>query len=250
MSRIALVLLILGLCLTFWLISSRPALIRGVADGMLVSPHRPDVAVRPAQDFNLLEARRTNLAVTVEHQSVTSSADAWYALYATANGHMPPARLIALFAQARQRYEWHYDDPRPTGAAILKQKLSRHGEAEGSIMLYTMMPSQDPWQDNFDNAPWPEESLVCRWRFHMPLWRFVVMVEYREPLPAGSLPPDADPAALAAFELRAYKSFALISADKEHALPAPSQNLPYPSKEFSRTRLSAALGPVRSTTQN
>ena len=249
MSRLVLMAFTVGLCLFVWLIASRPALVRGVADAMLVSPHRPGVAVSPAPEFTLLDARRTNLAVTVEHQSTASSADVWYALYETAD-RTPPARLVTLFAQARPRYEWHYDDPRPAGVTVFKHKLSRHETMEGGVMLYAMAPEQDPWQTDAAEVPWNSGSLVCRWRFHLPLWRFVIMVEYREPLPASDLPPDADPAALAAFELRAHRAFALLEDGKGQTLPVPSGNLPYPPPEFSRKKLGNTLGPVRVSAQN
>ena len=249
MSRFALMALAAGLCLIFWLITSRPALIRGVAEGMLVSPHRPGVAVRPAPEFSLRDARRASPAVAVEHQSMPSGADVWYALFETAD-RPSPARMVALFAQAKPRYEWSYDDPRPTGVSVLKHTLSRHGDTEGGVMLYTMTPDQDPWHTGSDEAPWTNGSLVCRWRFHIPLWRFVIMVEYREPLPASALPPDADPAALAAFELRASNAFTLLKTNKDQSLPAPSAKLPYPPQELCRTKLGKALGPVRSITQH
>lgn len=250
MSRFALVALIAGLCLIFWLISSRPALIRGVDGGMLVSPHRPDVAVKPAPTFNLIDARRANPAVEVEHQVTPSNADVWYALYATADVYTPPARLIVLFAQARPRYEWLYDAPRPKGADVLKHKLSQHDAMEGDIMLYTVTSDQDPWRADSEGISWSSGSLVCRWRFLFPMWRFVILVEYREQLQAGDLPPEANPAALAAFEVRAHKAFELLKASKEHPLPAPSQNLPYPPEGIAHVRLGTILGPVRASTRN
>ena len=251
MPRFVLLALVLGLCLIVWLIASRPALIRGVADGMLVSPHRPDMAVRPAPQFGIIDARRSTVSIAVEHQPTPSRADVWYALYTTKDEQIPPARLIVLFAQARPHHEWHYDAPRPTGFELFKQKTTRHNNTEGELMLYAIRPEQDPWlaEGTTDDAPWSSGSLVCRWRFLLPLWRFAVMVEYREPLPAAALPPDADPAAMAAFEQRAYAAFDLLDARMEDPLPVPSANLPYPPQGISRTRLADMLGPVRANTE-
>ena len=57
MFKIIIPILVIALA-AFVGMNAKSGLIRGVADGMLVSPARPAVAVKPAADFASVDARR------------------------------------------------------------------------------------------------------------------------------------------------------------------------------------------------
>ena len=65
MFKIIIPILVIALA-AFVGMNAKSGLIRGVADGMLVSPARPAVAVKPAADFASVDARRVDLSPSVQ----------------------------------------------------------------------------------------------------------------------------------------------------------------------------------------
>lgn len=81
MLRIIIPVLVVALVVVL-LVGKRGGLIRGVVDDMLVSPSRPTVAVAPRAGLKLLDARRADLAPTVQGNTLSStSVQVCYALY-------------------------------------------------------------------------------------------------------------------------------------------------------------------------
>ena len=211
-------------------------LIRGVAENMLVSPNRPDIAVSPAASFTLVDAYRADPAIMPMNTNVLATTKLWCARYASSS---PEARLFAMFGEVDDPWTWH---PSPKSPAKLLRRRDNVVIAgfDGTAMTYILPAEHDPWRIGPEPAPWNRGSLVWRFRFNAFFHHFTVLVEYREPLEDGI---ENDPAALAGFEKRAKSAFALLRG-KEGSLPRPTQNLPYPPRELKRSELGKTLGPV------
>ena len=101
MFKIIIPILVIALA-AFVGMNAKSGLIRGVADGMLVSPARPAVAVKPAADFASVDARRVDLSPSVQNSMLqATSVQAVYALYNHEGPQAAPAHLAALLAVSR-----------------------------------------------------------------------------------------------------------------------------------------------------
>ena len=221
--------------------NTRGGLVRGVADGMLVSPARPAVAVRPAPAFALADARRADLAPPVQGSMLHStSVQVFYALY---DRETPdPARLAAVLAISPQKETWPVQ-PEMDFPVLRHQALDLDGFS-GFADTYVLPAADDPWHDEAE--AWTGGSLVRRFTFILWFYKAKLIVEYREPLPAPTDLPLADNLpALAAFEGRALSSFNLLSGDAKKGgvtLPKPTERLPYPPAGVNRQALTAFIG--------
>ena len=72
MFKIIIPILVIALA-AFVGMNAKSGLIRGVADGMLVSPARPAVAVKPAADFASVDARRVDLSPSVQNSMLQAT---------------------------------------------------------------------------------------------------------------------------------------------------------------------------------
>ena len=98
MFKIIIPILVIALA-AFVGMNAKSGLIRGVADGMLVSPARPAVAVKPAADFASVDARRVDLSPSVQNSMLqATSVQAVYALYNHEGPQAAPAHFVALLA--------------------------------------------------------------------------------------------------------------------------------------------------------
>lgn len=222
--------------------NARGGLIRGVAEGMLVSPARPALAVRPAPGFVLEDARRADLSPKVPNSLLQStSVQVFYALY---GAEAPaPARVTALFAISQRDETWPVQPE--VGFPVLRhQRLDMDGFS-GFADTYVLPTLDDPWHSE-ETAAWAKGSLVRRFTFVLWFQRAKLIVEYREPLPVpAALPLEDDVPLLAAFEGRALASFRLLSGDAKKGgaeLPRPQERLPYPPASINRQALTAFVG--------
>lgn len=222
--------------------NTRGGLVRGVADGMLVSPARPAVAVRPAPGFALEDARRADLSPPVQGSMLHStSVQVFYALYGRETPE--PARLAALLAISQQKETWPVQPE--IGFPVLRHQAFDLDGFSGFADTYVLPAADDPWHDDA-GAAWAGDSLVRRFTFVLWFHKAKLIVEYREPLPSPSgLPLADDVPALAAFEGRALASFGLLSGDAKKGgvkLPKPEERLPYPPPDINRQALTAFIG--------
>ncbi len=234
---IALVFITIVSCTILGCISGQKPLIRGVAENMLVSPNRPDVAVSPAASFTLVDAYRADPAVMPMNSNVGVTVKLWCARYVSSR---PEARLIAMFGEVGDPWTWHPTPKSPGNLLHRKDNVITAG-LEGTSMTYILPVERDPWRIGPEPAPWNGNSLVCRFVFNAFFHYFTVLVEYREPLEDGI---ETNPVAIASFEKRAANAFALLRGTKEHPLPRVAQNLPYPPKELNRSELGKIFGPI------
>lgn len=106
MFKIIIPILVIALA-AFVGMNAKSGLIRGVADGMLVSPARPAVAVKPAADFASVDARRVDLSPSVQNSMLqATSVQAVYALYNHEGPQAAPAHLAALLAVSQNDETW------------------------------------------------------------------------------------------------------------------------------------------------
>lgn len=183
MLRILIPLLVVALVVVLF-VGKRGGLIRGVVDDMLVSPARPAVAVAPRADLKLLDARRADLAPTVQGNTLSStSVQVCYALYqrsmfaktpsvpdagdlliATAETVTAPAqplstqqsdaagektseaRLIALLAVAESPYTWPVQpDTDAHRLEILRTQKKELSGYFGVAETFVLPEAEDPW---------------------------------------------------------------------------------------------------------
>ncbi len=239
-QRIVFFSAVVAACIVFFLILRHPPLIRGLSGDMLYSPGRPDVAVRPVGAFKLVDACRADPTVFSEHEMMARvTAKVWYARYVLPTD---TARLIVLFASVDDPWTWTPTPRTPVFSSIREKDVYSAG-FEGVAATYVLPPERDPWRDDDEGSPWRGGCLVRRHVYQADLLRFNIIVEYREPLPATPIPIQDDPFRLAAFEMRAHDAFVLLRG-KDADFQRPTENLPYPPSEVSRTLLGKNLGSV------
>jgi len=242
MLKVIFPVLIAFVAVILFLLFRQPPLIRGIADDMLVSPNRPDVGFLAAPGFRLTDAARADPMIPIRHSQAHTTALVWYALYSSEN---QSARMAAMFAEIAEPYFWAPSPDKKPEGFIRKRDLVRDGY-EGTAMTFVLAPSQDPWREPDESAPWDAPCLTRRFVFPAFFLRFAIVVEYREPLIANAeIPIEDNLPALAAFEKRADEAFTLIRATDTAPLPRPGKNLPYPPKNVERTQLAALLGEAR-----
>lgn len=222
---------------------SGKGLIRGIADNMLVSPARPALAVRPAPDFRLVDARRLETSPSVQGSSLPStSVQVLYSLHQRPEtSGQQPARLLSLIALVEMdglRWPVQPETPPKTGN-LLRREAIRLYELDGTAETYQLADAADPWQSGLQDV-WQQGSLVRRFTFLLHLQQAKLMVEYREPLPPSPLPLADNLPLLAAFEQRAEASFSLL----KEQLPKPEQRLSYPPDSVNRKALTSWVGPL------
>ena len=216
MFKIIIPILVIALA-AFVGMNAKSGLIRGVADGMLVSPARPAVAVKPAADFASVDARRVDLSPSVQNsmlQAVSQNDETW------------PVEPELGFPAIRHK----------------KQDIDGFS---GFADTYVLDAKDDPWASG-EPAQWENGSLVRRFTFILWFYKAKLIVEYREPLPAPSdMPLEDNIPLLTAFEARALESFRLLNGDPKNGgveLPRPKEKLPYPPAGINRQALTDFIG--------
>ena len=226
--------------------NAKSGLVRGMADGMFVSPARPAVAVRPAPDLAFTDARRADLSPRVQNSMLeATSVQAAYALFQRdADTLRPvPARLLTLLAVSQKDEQWPVQPE--VDFPVLRHRTQELDGFSGFADTYVLPDLDDPWSLR-DEGTWAQGSLVRRFTFVLWFYRAKLIVEYREPLPApGTLPLQDDIPLLAAFEERALNAFRLLNGDPKEGgaeLPRPKEKLPYPPAEVNRQALTNFIG--------
>ncbi len=240
MFKIIIPILVIALA-AFVGMNAKGGLIRGVADGMLVSPARPAVAVKPAADFASVDARRVDLSPSVQNGMLqATSVQAVYAMYSRPQA---PAHLVALLAVSQNGETWPVE-PEPGFPPIRHKKQDINGFS-GFADTYVLDSKDDPWASD-EPGLWENGSLVRRFTFVLWFYKAKLIVEYREPLPAPSdMPLEDNIPLLAAFEARALEAFQLLNGDPKNGgveLPRPKEKLPYPPAGINRQALTDFIG--------
>ena len=161
MFKIIIPILVIALA-AFVGMNAKGGLIRGVADGMLVSPARPAVAVKPAADFASVDARRVDLSPSVQNGMLqATSVQAVYALYSRPQA---PAHLVALLAVSQNGETWPVE-PEPGFPPIRHRKQDINGFS-GFADTYVLGSKDDPWASD-EPGLWENGRLVRRVTFHL-----------------------------------------------------------------------------------
>lgn len=215
MFKIIIPILVIALA-AFVGMNAKSGLIRGVADGMLVSPARPAVAVKPAADFASVDARRVDLSPSVQNSMLqATSVQAVYALYNHEGPQAAPAHLAALLAVSQNDETWPVEPE--LGFPAIRHKKQDIDGFSGFADTYVLDAKDDPWASG-EPAQWENGSLVRRFTFILWFYKAKLIVEYREPLPAPSdMPLEDNIPLLTAFEARALESFRLLNGDPKTA---------------------------------
>ena len=214
MFKIIIPILVIALA-AFVGMNAKSGLIRGVADGMLVSPARPAVAVKPAADFASVDARRVDLSPSVQNSMLqATSVQAVYALYNHEGPQAAPAHLAALLAVSQNDETWPVEPE--LGFPAIRHKKQDIDGFSGFADTYVLDAKDDPWASD-EPAQWENGSLVRRFTFILWFYKAKLIVEYREPLPAPSdMPLEDNIPLLTAFEARALESFRLLNGDPKN----------------------------------
>ena len=233
---VPLVIIMIGAVIVFSILRGG-GLIRGVADGLFVSPARPSVAVVPARGFELTDTARVVLSPRVQGSGLQStSVPVTYALFRH-EGEAGPGRLLVLLAISdTDRMEWPVR-PDAVFPSFRQRSVTIDGE-EGIAETFVLPERSDPWRREASSVR-NGESLVRRFTFLLWFRKAKLIVEYREPLPSSSLPLEDNLPLLAAFEGRARDAFALRSGD---GLARPDRQPPYPPESVSRRELTRYIG--------
>ena len=246
MFKIIIPILVIALA-AFVGMNAKSGLIRGVADGMLVSPARPAVAVKPAADFASVDARRVDLSPSVQNSMLqATSVQAVYALYNHEGPQAASAHLAALLAVSQNDETWPVEPE--LGFPAIRHKKQDIDGFSGFADTYVLDAKDDPWASD-EPAQWENGSLVRRFTFILWFYKAKLIVEYREPLPAPSdMPLEDNIPLLTAFEARALESFRLLNGDPKNGgveLPRPKEKLPYPPAGINRQALTDFIGVTR-----
>ena len=211
MFKIIIPILVIALA-AFVGMNAKSGLIRGVADGMLVSPARPAVAVKPAADFASVDARRVDLSPSVQNSMLqATSVQAVYALYNHEGPQAAPAHFVALLAVSQNDETWPVEPD--LGFPAIRHKKQDIDGFSGFADTYVLDAKDDPWASD-EPALWENGSLVRRFTFILWFYKAKLIVEYREPLPAPSdMPLEDNIPLLTALETRALESFRLLNGD-------------------------------------
>ena len=162
MFKIIIPILVIALA-AFVGMNAKSGLIRGVADGMLVSPARPAVAVKPAADFASVDARRVDLSPSVQNSMLqATSVQAVYALYNHEGPQAAPAHLAALLAVSQNDETWPVEPE--LGFPAIRHKKQDIDGFSGFADTYVLDAKDDPWASD-DPALWENGSLVRRFTF-------------------------------------------------------------------------------------
>ena len=216
MFKIIIPILVIALA-AFVGMNAKSGLIRGVADGMLVSPARPAVAVKPAADFASVDARRVDLSPSVQNSM--------------------------LLAVSQNDETWPVEPE--LGFPAIRHKKQDIDGFSGFADTYVLDAKDDPWASD-EPAQWENGSLVRRFTFILWFYKAKLIVEYREPLPAPSdMPLEDNIPLLTDFEARALESFRLLNGDPKNGgveLPRPKEKLPYPPAGINRQALTDFIG--------
>lgn len=143
MFKIIIPILVIALA-AFVGMNAKSGLIRGVADGMLVSPARPAVAVKPAADFASVDARRVDLSPSVQNSMLqATSVQAVYALYNHEGPQAAPAHLAALLAVSQNDETWPVEPE--LGFPAIRHKKQDIDGFSGFADTYVLDAKDDPW---------------------------------------------------------------------------------------------------------
>ena len=191
MARVLIPLLILAVAAVVVVARRGGGLVRGVADGMLVSPARPAVGVRPAPSFHLMQACRLEGTPPASAAPISAPPRAlfWYALYEHDNANhaeQGPAELVALLGMAESPYTWIAGDGAPgaDGEMEPERGLRRASRAvmDGHTVFtatFRVPPKANPWPRS--DGVWNMGCLARRFAFRLFQNKARLVVEYREP---------------------------------------------------------------------
>ena len=156
MFKIIIPILVIALA-AFVGMNAKSGLIRGVADGMLVSPARPAVAVKPAADFASVDARRVDLSPSVQNSMLqATSVQAVYALYNHEGPQAAPAHFVALLAVSQNDETWPVEPE--LGFPAIRHKKQDIDGFSGFADTYVLDAKDDPWASD-EPALWENGSL-------------------------------------------------------------------------------------------
>ncbi len=249
---------------------------RGLIASSFVSTARPTLVFTPVSGFKPDASGLTD--VSPEADKGFPSARAWYAVYSGGNANaavleateseavplpLPGERARLVFLLSEVTHEtWKWDmDVRPASPSLraFSDSIGPLNFEEATFVLSPGFQAGDPRLpiDPFDGLftdpgqPWRRGSLVRRYTALPEIQRVKIIIEYREPLPAGfdAATPDVQDFLpldmLLAFERRAHAAFTLAGAVPDNAAETIQTPLS-PPEGFSRRALGAMLGLLRS----
>lgn len=216
-----------------------------LTQGVLSSNAHPAMAVAPAEGFMPVAHGATSVGVPL-NASLTAAASArvWYALHAGAE-----RQLAAFLAEVGDSLRWSLNpgmvDRR--GLRMLHEGELTLAGAEMSAYTYVRPAAMDPWMRAFADhgKGWEGDVLLRQYVWWSMGDQVKVVVEYREPVPAGT---DLvfDGMALRAFNQRADASFRLLRKEQGDTLPSDIVYVRQDEARISPRLLAGVLGEAMS----
>ena len=193
----------------------------GAAEGVLSSNAHPAMAVLPAAGFEPVAHGVTDVGVPLNSSlTATASARVWYALHADKTG---ARQLVASLAEVGNSLEWSLNPGMidRQGLPMLNEGAASRAGAALTFYTYVRPAAKDPWMRPFADhgKGWEGGVLLRQYTWWSMANQVKVVVEYREPVPAGA-DLSYDPTALRAFEERADAAFTLLRKERGDLLPS------------------------------
>ncbi|MCH5277676.1 MAG: DUF4851 domain-containing protein [Desulfovibrionaceae bacterium] len=227
-------------------------LMRGVArapgsltQGVLSSNTRPAAAVVPAAGFLPVAHGATSVGVPFNASlTATASARVWYALHADT-----ARQLVASLAEVEGALQWSLN---PSMIDRLGLRVFHEGRVSlsGAEMLtytYVRPAARDPWMRPFADhgKGWDGDVLLRQYTWWIVGDQTKVMVEYREPVPAGT-DLEYDRMALGAFNQRADAAFTLLRGERGDEFPLEISYVREDEARVNQRQLAGVLGEAMS----
>lgn len=235
-----LIICVIG-ALCFFLLGIQPQQ-RGLYNDMLLSTARPALCVVPGDKLCLLESGWCDVQPPARVSGTQGQARVWYALYEARN---PDRRLLVLFAETGNLWEWPYTFQKNHRDWARVHKLSWEGMTlhQGA---YVLEPDRDPWGYHAEGV-WAAGSVVQHVMVLRQFNTFKVIVEYREPLSLvqGDIPVLEDIPALAGLQQRSTRSFRLLRQEGGKENFGAVQRLEKAPSVLSRRVLAHWLGEIQ-----
>lgn len=192
----------------------------GMTGGVLSSNAHPAVAVLPSAEFAPVAHGVTDVGVPLNASlTATAGARVWYALHADKTG---TRQLVASLAEVGDALEWSLNPGMidRQGLPMLNEGPVVRAGADISSYTYVRPAAKDPWMRPFADhgKAWEGGVLVRQYTWWSMANQVKLVVEYREPVPAGT-DLSYDLMALRAFEERADAAFTLLRKERGDALP-------------------------------
>lgn len=205
---------------------------RGLYDSVLVSNGRPTLALVPAATLILVNSGWCSLSPDTP-ESINGGAKLWFSQYEHGT-----ASLVFALAEADDPWQWPHSGG--TRYTFLRQHKREYKGQNLQEATFVLAAGADP----FSTMASTQSLLVRRTTLLQAFRKVQIIVEYREPVQAGSLPLEDDLPLLAAFEQRARASFSLRLKDAGDAIPTDIQSLEKAPQAMSRLKLATWTGPL------